>query len=232
MVPAAHSLGRARWTWLALAVLVLVQSYVASAGGFAEWPEIFLCFGVSRDEFLSGRVWQLVTHFFLHGNWSHLFTNAVILLILAARIEDILGRNMLFLSLLCGTVGGGVLHLLLVPPGGLLVGASGACMAMLPLFTTVSPQSRVFFLPVSAGNLGLGVLISSLLLSLLNPLLGLPFLARMGAMAQSFYPDLFQIGHACHFGGSVAGILLARWLMRRRVILADLQRARMNREKH
>ena len=230
MIPAAHSLGRARWTWLVLAVLLLVQTYVASRGGFAEWPEIFLRFGVSRDEFLLGHVWQLVTHFFIHGNWSHLLTNAVILLLLAARIEDILGRNMLFLCLLVGSIGGGLMHLLLVPAGGLLVGASGACMALLLLYTTVSPQSRVFLLPVSAGNLGLGVLISSLLLSLLNPLLGLPYLARIGDVAQSFYPGLFLIGHACHFGGAMAGFLLGRWIFRAPVSLERLHAERMRNE--
>ena len=103
-------------------------------------------------------------------------------------------------------------------------------MSMLLLYTTVSPQSRLFFLPVSAGNLGLGVMISSLLLSLLNPALDLPILSGRGAIVQTWYPELFQIGHACHLGGALSGFLLGRWLLRAPVSLEKLRLDRNRRE--
>lgn len=230
MIPAAHSLGRARWTWWVLLGFVLVYGITASRGGFGLWPQVFLRFGVSREEFLLGHIWQLLTHVFLHGNGMHLLTNGLLFLLLGSRIEDIFGRKMLFLCMLYGALGGGLMHLFLVPSGGLLIGASGIVMAMLLLNTTVSPQSRLLVFPLSAGNLGLGVLISSLVLSLINPVLELPMLSGIGAKVQVWYPGLFAIGHACHLGGSLAGFLLGRWLLRAPVSLEKLQKERRQRE--
>jgi membrane associated rhomboid family serine protease len=39
----------------------------------------------------------------------------------------------------------------------------------------------------------------------------------------------FDLGHACHFGGGVAGWLYGRWLLRPRV---SLERLRRDRERH
>jgi membrane associated rhomboid family serine protease len=40
----------------------------------------------------------------------------------------------------------------------------------------------------------------------------------------------FRIGHACHFGGGLAGWIYGRWLLRPRVSLKQLERSRARRE--
>jgi membrane associated rhomboid family serine protease len=139
----------------------------------------------------------------------------------------------LMLLILGGTLLGGLMHLLMSgDSSALLVGASGAAMALLLTVTTLSPQSRMFPLPLAAGNVGLGVMISSLLLMLLDPDASIPFLADWGnSLARMFGKDLFRIGHACHFGGAFFGFLLGRWVLRRPVTLEELQQQRERREK-
>jgi membrane associated rhomboid family serine protease len=41
---------------------------------------------------------------------------------------------------------------------------------------------------------------------------------------------VFAMGHACHFGGGLAGWLYGRWLLRPRVTLERLRRDRKRRE--
>jgi hypothetical protein len=97
-----------------------------------------------------------------------------------------------------------------------LIGASAGCVALLLLTTTLAPQSRMVPLPLSAKNLGAGVLLGSLLLSLLHPGLNLPFLAEIGKTgSRIFGENFFEVGHACHLGGALSGWLYGLWIMRR-----------------
>jgi hypothetical protein len=50
------------------------------------------------------------------------------------------------------------------------------------------------------------------------------------ALQQAGCGDWFRMGHACHLGGALAGWAQARWLLRRRVTLSDLQKQRHRRE--
>ena len=87
-------------------------------------------------------------------------------------------------------------------------------------------------LPVSARNLGLGLLLGSALLAAIDPALGIPGLAqgrrldRGAASARSR-----RSGHACHLGGGIAGWLSGRWILRPRVSLEVLRRRREARER-
>jgi membrane associated rhomboid family serine protease len=156
--------------------------------------------------------------------------------IVSAANLDLSRENVetLFVTLLLGVLGGGIGHLWLAPGGAdapLLVGLSGGCLGLLLLLVTLSPQSRMMPLPLSGRSLGLGVLSAELFLTLLNPSLGLPGLAGLGrSLVAHGMGGLFEMGHACHFGGGVAGWLFGRWLLRPRVSLTSLRRARERRE--
>lgn len=233
MIRALEDLWRSRWSWLVVLVVVAVHAWVEGQGGYQEVAELYRKAGLSRASWQQGHYASLLTYALLHGSWMHLFCNALLLLFLGARVENLLGGKKFLLLIVGGTLLGGVVHLLMSgESSALLVGASGATMALLLTVTTLSPQSRMFPLPLAAGNVGLGVMISSLLLMFLDPDAPIQIFAGWGKSLAAIYgEDLFRIGHACHFGGALFGFLLGRWVLRRPVTLEELQEQRERREK-
>ncbi len=224
---------KARVTMAVVALVVGLFGLVEALGGVERLAAWYLEFGLRRAEVMSGKVWQVATHALLHGGWWHLGLNAALLWWCGARVEHVLGGRAVLRALGWSVVGGAVAHLLLVPGGGApLVGLSGGVMGLLLMMTTLSPQSRMLLVPVSAGNLGLGVLIAAGVLALCNPELGVPGLGQLGEWCVARgWGRVFQIGHACHFGGALTGWLLARAILRPPVSLAKLRAERRRREK-
>lgn len=216
-------------SWLWFGIVMGIQTLVATAGGLDALGSWYENLGLSRDGFLSGKIWQVLSYGFLHGAWWHAGVNAVFVLLIGSRIEHMVGRSALMRASLAGVLGGGFGHLLL--GSGLLVGFSGGCVALLLLLTTLSPQSRMFPLPVSGKSLGLGILMAELILALIDPALGLPGFSVAGrGLVNHGMGSWFQMGHACHFGGGLAGWLYGRWLLRPRITLDRLRRERARRE--
>ncbi len=229
-------LGHSPVTWAWVATILGIEALVAAVGGADRQPvwSWYEWLGLSREGILSGKIWQLFTYGFLHGNWWHACLNALFLLLIGSRIEHMAGRATLVKATVFGILGGGVAHVAMAPGASgspLLVGMSGGCIGLLILLTTLSPQSRMMPLPVSGKSLGLGVLAAGLILALINPGLGIPGFSGLGKwiVAQGM-GGWFDLGHACHFGGGIAGWLYGRWLLRPRVSLASLRRDRERRE--
>lgn len=222
-------LGHAPVAWAWVAVILGIQAIVTIGGGPEALSGWFENLGLSRVGFLSGKVWQVFSYGFLHGGWWHAGVNALFVLLIGSRIEHMAGSSAMLWATLAGVLGGGVCHLLL--GAGLLVGLSGGCLALLLLLTTLSPDSRMFPLPVSGKNLGLGILLAELFLALINPALGLPGFAEVGGiLVDQGLGFWFQVGHACHVGGGLAGWIYGRWVLRPRVTLEHLRRERARRE--
>ena len=222
------------WTWVAF--VLGIQLLVTAAGGPDRQPAWwwFETFGLSRHEVIAGKIWQIFTYGFLHGGWLHVTLNSLFLLLIGSRIEHMTGHAGMVRAAVLGVLGGGISHLVLAPGGAgapLLVGLSGACVALLLLLTTLSPQSRMMPIPISGKSLGLGILTAELTLALIDPNLGIPGLWTLGKwLADHGQGAWFQVGHACHFGGGLAGWMLGRWLLRPRVTLKRLRRDRERRE--
>jgi membrane associated rhomboid family serine protease len=231
-----RQLGSSPVSWTVVGAILAVQAAVSLGGGPNEPPAWgwFMTFGLSREGIFSGKIWQIFSYGLLHGGWLHAAGNSLLVLLLGSRIEHMTGGPSVVRALLGGVVGGGLAHLLLAPDGDgapLLVGLSGGCLALLLLLTTLSPQSRMMPLPVSGRSLGLGVLLAELLMALMNPALGVPGLFAVGQMlVERGGENWFKIGHACHFGGGVAGWAYGRWLLRPRITLKRLRRDRERRE--
>lgn len=224
---------RAHATLALLGILVGVQLVLASLGGVVEIPEAYERLGLSRAGMRAGWLWQPFSYGWIHGNWAHLWMNVGGLLAFGPPLERIGGPRLVLKVMAGGLLLGGAFHLCL-GGGGLealpLVGASGGIFALLLWLTGVSPGSQMWPLKVSGRSLGQGMLLASAALVLLNPALGLPGLSKWGAVADGYCDGLlFQISHACHFGGALAGWLGARWALRPRVSLARLQRERARR---
>lgn len=225
-------------TLLAGAVVVIFV-VISRVGGVHEFPWPYVHLGLSWSGLLDGGLWQLWTYGLIHGNWLHLWLNLIMLWLVGGRVAHIVGWKKWLQIVGLGVLFGGLLHGLtsgvLVFLGNeeqYLVGISGACFALLVALTTLSPESRMWPIPVNGKNLGLGIITAELLLWLMQPELALPGLAQMGGLVVGFGGgDLFGISHACHFGGAVIGWLCARQLLASPPTLDDLKKHRTQRER-
>lgn len=228
---------------LTLTCLMLLGCYVVTSflGGYAANAELYYEVGLTRPGVLMGKVWQVGTYALLHGNWTHFLVNGLMIYLLGGKVVHILGGRMFLKIFWGGVLLGGGFHLVLQPalPLGLagevvnapLVGASAGAMALLLALTSLSPQSRMWPLPVSGRNLQWGILISAALLYLCTPGLRLPLFSQIGAWAVSHQlAEIFQMAHACHFGGGVWGLFVAHRLLGKPITLAGLQKDRAKRD--
>jgi membrane associated rhomboid family serine protease len=228
-------------------MLILSQLLVTLFGGvdhLLHSAPLYEVLGLSRRGMGQGQVWQLVTHPFLHGSGMHFLLNFLMIYLLGGRISHILG-DAAFLKIFAGGVlVGSALHLLLQPAvptasaaaAGIrdlpLVGASAGAMALLLALTNLSPDSRMWPLPVSGKNLGRGLLLAALILFLVTPGTGVPVLSSIGLWLEreAGMVSLFHVGHIYHFGGGLAGWWYTRRLLLAPVNLEQLRRARARRD--
>jgi len=223
---------------------ILVQFWLGSMvdkSGFvtAELEHNYIVLGLSWSGISQWHLWQIVTYALAHGGWFHLVANLLMLWLVGGRVIDILGQKKFVLIVMVGVFAGGLLHLVIDYvvmgrgySGTQLVGVSGGCLALLLTLTTLSPASRMWPFRVSGKNLGFGILLAMLLLLLMTPALNVPVFSRMGKIiSENGGSGLFVISHACHFGGAIAGWLLASRLLVLRSSLLEHQRARSRWEK-
>lgn len=211
------------------ALILGIQWFVSTMLQPADVGRLLMELGLSREGLFSGKIWQLLSYGLFHGNGWHAGLNILLLMGMGSRVEWILGKRTMSLVMVSAVLLGGISHLLL--GSGVLVGASGAGFGFLMLVATLSPESRLLPVPVSAKNLGRGILISSALFCLIQPDLGVPGAAALGDwLRQNGWSAWFQVSHACHLGGGIAGWLWGCWLLRPRANLDDLRRARARRE--
>lgn len=161
-------------------------------------PELLARFALSGEGLARGYWWTIVTHVFLHANLLHLFVNVLGLWFVGPAVEFMFGRVRYLVIFLVSGVCGGLLQTAFSVPSAELVGASGSVCGLLLAFTTAYPdlplRALLFFvLPVNmkARNLGLGLMVFSLVCAALH-----------------IFP---QIGHLAHLGGAIAGAFLS-WL--------------------
>jgi membrane associated rhomboid family serine protease len=222
-------LKQSRVVWIAAGLLLLVHLATIQAGWNHANPEPWEIWGLSRPGFLSGRVWQIITYATIHGSWFHLTLNALFLLVVGSRIEHITGGRVVWITLLAGVFLGAAFHLAL--GHGILVGVSGGACALWMLLIGLSPDARMLPFPGPCIWLGWGVLAASFLLVLCDPSAGFgPFRELGDRFAIRFGSWIFEIGHACHLGGGLAGWLMGLWILRPRITLEALQKQRARRE--
>lgn len=153
-------------------------------------------FGLSMRGVSEGMIWQFVTHQFLHGSLFHLLVNMLGLWFAGRVLENLLGgwRFLLF-YLTCGILGG--VFQLVMEPGPILIGASGAVCGVVAAFSALYPEMQIaailfFVLPIRMRAKWLGRLI--VLVSLFFVLTGL----------------MPGVGNAAHLGGALTGYALVR----------------------
>lgn len=237
-------LQEARATWQILCILIIVQAVpliwdILSFQAHSQPKKFFqaqILLGLAKPDFLSGNFWQPLTYSLIHMDWPHLIFNAAAILLLGSKIEYITGKKTIRIVALAAALAGGFLFLALsrnIDPENpqRLVGSSAVCYAFLVTLTTLSPDSRFIPLFISGRSLGIGVILANLILTLLNPDLPTGALSRLGLrLSEYLSPDIFRISHACHLGGSLVGFLAGKFLLRSRVTIESLRKAREKRE--
>jgi len=214
-------------------LMLLIHGVVSLQGGVIAHEELYTQWlGLSVEGLLAGKVWQLVTYAFLHGSWFHLLTNILVIWLIGGRVLSTFNQKRVALCLLSGTFLGGLFFIcfdLLTSYDTILVGASGAVFACFVLMACISPNVKLIPIPIRAKNMAIGLLSSSLLLSLAHPGLSLPgFTAFYDMLEQAGLGSIFIISHSCHLGGGLAGIWLSRKIMGKMVSLEDLARTRID----
>lgn len=182
-----------RFPHLTVAIIAIcVLLFALTSGNDERAMRLFLLLSNDPVAVRQGEIWRLFTYAFLHDTRSatHLIVNMLSLYSLGTFLEPLLGRFRLGLIYAVTAVAGGVASTLFM--GGVSIGASGAVWGLLGATFGLLSGRRQFFPPLIARGLRQR-LIAILLINI----------------AISFLP---HIDRYCHFGGGLAGYLIARYL--------------------
>lgn len=151
------------------------------------------------------RLYQLITHMFLHGGIAHLFMNMFALWMFGRTLEYELGsQRFLTFYMVCG-VGAALIQYLTALAFGelplLLVGASGAVMGLLLAFGVMHPNAVIMLLIPPIPMKAKWFVIIYAVIEL--------FLGWRG---------VGNVAHFAHVGGMLWGFLLLHWWKRRGTI--------------
>ena len=118
------------------------------------------------------KLYQIVTHFFMHGGFGHIIFNMLGLVMIGSSVEMVFReRRFLEFYLFCG-VFSGVMLALFDPFRGTVVGASGAISGVFAAFAFLYPNSMlgIMFLPIQfkAKDFAIGFALISLVLFLIS----------------------------------------------------------------
>lgn len=191
------NLNATRW------IIVLNVAFFIIAIFFSKNQNFLDYFALKPDNILHFRyLWTLLTSFFLHLNFSHLFVNMLSLLFIGSFVERVIGRKrFLFIYLISGLIAGLFFTFLALAFQSELqvyaIGASGAIFALGGLLMILTPKLPVlvfFMIPMKMFNAMLSLLIALWVISWLS---GLP------------------IGNTAHLGGLVSGIAYGLYLKRK-----------------
>ena len=177
-----------------LNILIFLFTLLLSPMGVIRFEGFF---GLSMRGISEGMIWQFVTHQFLHGSLFHLLVNMLGLWFAGRILENLLGGwKFLLFYLTCGIFGG--IFQLLLAPGPVLIGASGAVCGVVAAFSALYPEMQIsvllfFVLPLRMRAKWLGRIIVTLSL----------FFVLTGLMG--------NVGNAAHLGGALAGYAIV-WL--------------------
>ncbi len=167
----------------------------APAAGDAPTPVTQLLLGgLSGTLFSAGQWHRLLFHAVLHASMKHLVGNAVALWLAGQALERIVGHAWTLCIFVGGAACGGLAALLTVPPSTVVVGASGAIMAMLGALFMTS-----FRIP--AGRARLRVQARAMMF-------GIP------SLVPHHDPGPAHVSYAAHTGGAALGIAVGLLILK------------------
>lgn len=127
-------------TWT-LAGLIVLTALLINTGTLRPETLAFL-----PAEPLRGGGLPMLTSFFVHAGWLHLFLNVYFLVVFGDNVEDTFGALPYLLLVAAATAAGALLHGMLDPRTGIiLVGASGGISGVLVCYALIFPRARLGF---------------------------------------------------------------------------------------
>jgi len=184
-----------RFPHLTIAIMaVCTLLFALTSGNDERAHRLYLLLCNNPGAVRHGEIWRLLTYAFLHdpSNATHLIVNMLSLYSLGTFLEPLLGRVRLGLLYGITAVAGGIASTLFT--GGISIGASGAVWGLVgATFGLVGGRQRLF-----------PALIARSLRQRLVVILAINIVI-------SFLPN---IDRYCHFGGGLAGYLLALYFAR------------------
>lgn len=124
-------------TWSVAAAIAL-----ASITGLL-WPPLTESLQLVPDD-LARTPHTLLTSFFVHADWWHLLSNLWILILFGDDVEQVLGRGMWWMLVVCSTFAGAVLHCLLDPRGDVpCLGASAGISGLAVCYAMLWPEAQL-----------------------------------------------------------------------------------------
>ena len=160
--------------------------------------QMFIWFAMWLPDNEPFRVWQILSHMFMHGDSAHLLFNMFGLWMFGVPVERSLGRNRFLFLYFSAGLGAVILQVAYFyfsfPPGyvSTMVGASGCIMGVLAAFGVMNPNAELMliFLPIPIKA------------KYFVPLLMIGFfIMGVGNYAQG-------IAHFAHLGGAIIGAIV------------------------
>lgn len=173
---------------LALNIVIwLAQLYFQSEGMPLEiWGALW---SLESGNF---KIWQVVTHMFLHGPFFHILFNMLTLFIFGRVLENFWGsKRFINFYLICGIAAAAAQ--LLVGHFTLAVGASGAIMGLMAAFAYLFPNTELMFMFIPVP---------------IKAKFAIPALMALDLFGGIANVQGDNIAHFAHLGGAVAGFLL------------------------
>lgn len=131
--------------------------------------------------------YQFITHMFMHGGIMHILFNMVALLSIGPACEEYFGEKKFLLFYFIIGFFGALTQLFFVE--GALIGASGAIYGLAVIFAILHPNTPMF---------PFGIKIKYLMSAMIAIEVALALYMNDG------------VGHFCHLGGALAGLLLLK----------------------
>jgi uncharacterized protein len=131
------------WVLIGVNFLIFIATY------FDSQNSIFARFALDPLQ-VGSQPWTLVTYMFLHANWVHIIFNMIALYFLGTFTIYVIGETAFLVVYFMGGIVSGLIILLFAQfiNTGIVVGASGAIIAMGGLLMVLRPNIRVMMFPI------------------------------------------------------------------------------------
>lgn len=201
-------------TTLSIFVIQQLINVIFPGPAFTRGENQFLgeWFALSGSNFKELKVWSIFSYGFLHSTqgFMHILGNMLGLFFIGRGLEEILGKQKLFMLYFAGILLGGCVYLIFHFNNAYpVVGASAAVLALLSFFCLLRPEQPItlllfFVLPVTVKPkwvfwTALGISVFGVFFDEL-PKLANPQNGQM------------LVAHSAHLGGIIAGILFYKYL--------------------